>query len=144
MNLTSIGAEGLASTLTLDPMSPRRIPALAIVADVVAIFVFAAVGRMAHAESDDLLGLIGTAVPFLVGLLAAWAVPAVRVQPAGVRAGLLVWAGTVVIGLVLRLGLTERLPLSFAVTTTIVLGVLIVGWRALSALVAARVRQRVG
>jgi len=123
-------------------MSPQRIPALAIVADVVAVVVFAAIGRMSHAQPDDLLGLIGTAAPFLVGLIAVWATPAVRANPVGVGAALAVWAGTVVVGLLLRLGFTERLPLSFAVVATVSLGVLLIGWRALSALVASRTRQR--
>jgi hypothetical protein len=123
-------------------MSPRRIPALAIVADVVAVVVFAAIGRMSHAQPDDLLGLLGTAAPFLVGVVAMWATPIVHAQPVGVRAALAVWAGTVVIGLLLRAGFTERLPLSFAVVTTIALAVLMLGWRALSALVSARARQR--
>jgi hypothetical protein len=123
-------------------MSPRRIPALAIVADLVAVVVFAAIGRMSHGEPDDLLGLLVTATPFLVGVLATWATPLVRAHPVGVRAALTVWAGTVVIGLILRAGFTERLPLSFAVVTAVSLGVLLLGWRALSAVVSMRARQR--
>ena len=123
-------------------MSPRRIPALAIVADLVAVVVFAAIGRMSHGEPDDLMGLLGTAAPFLVGVLVMWAMPAVRAQPVGVRAALTVWAGTVVIGLLLRAGLTERLPLSFAVVTAVSLAVLLLGWRAPSAAVSMRARQR--
>jgi hypothetical protein len=133
---------GLAPALTLEAMSPRRIPALAIVADVVAVVVFAAVGRMNHAQSDDLLGLLGTAAPFLVGLVAMWATPVVRAHPVGMRAGLVVWAGTVVVGLALRAAFLERLPLSFAVVTAVTLAVLLLGWRGLSALVALRARQR--
>ena len=124
-------------------MSPWRIPTLAIVADVVAVVVFAAVGRMSHGESDDMLGLLGTAAPFLVGLVAVWASPVVRARPVGVWAALTVWAGTVVIGLLLRWGFTERLPLSFAVVTAVALGVLLLGWRGLSALVSLRARQHV-
>jgi hypothetical protein len=123
-------------------MSPRRIPTLALAADVVAVVVFAAVGRMSHAEPDDLLGLLGTAAPFLVGLAAMWVLPAVRAQPVGVRSGLAIWAGTVAIGLAVRFGFTDRLPLSFAVVTAVSLAVLLLGWRSLSALVALRVRQR--
>jgi len=123
-------------------MSPRRIPALAIVADVVAVVVFAAIGRMSHAESDDLLGLLGTAAPFLVGLAAAWATPVVRAHPVGARAAVVVWAGTVVIGLLVRAGFTWSLPPSFVVVTAVALGVLLVGWRALSAAVSVRARQR--
>ena len=123
-------------------MSPRRIPALAIVADVVAVVVFAAIGRMSHAEPDDLLGLLGTAAPFLVGVAAMWATPAVRANPIGIRAALTVWAGTVVVGLVVRAGFTWSLPLSFAIVTAVALGVLLMGWRALSAAVSVRARQR--
>jgi hypothetical protein len=123
-------------------MSPRRIPALAIVADLVAVVVFAAIGRMSHGEPDDLMGLLGTAAPFLVGVLVMWAMPVVRAQPVGARAALTVWAGTVVIGLLLRAGLTERLPVSFAVVTAVSLAVLLLGWRALSAAVSMRARQR--
>ena len=123
-------------------MSPRRIPALAIVADVVAVVVFAAIGRMSHAEPDDLVGLLGTAAPFLVGVVAMWATPVVRAQPVGAWAALTVWAGTVVIGLLVRAGFTERLPLSFVVVTAISLAVLMLGWRALSVGVSLRARQR--
>jgi hypothetical protein len=123
-------------------MSPRRIPALAIVADLVAVVVFAAIGRMSHGESDDLLGLLGTAAPFILGVLVMWATPVVRAHPVGARAALAVWAGTVVIGLVVRAGFTWSLPLSFVVVTAISLAVLLLGWRALSAAVSVRARQR--
>jgi hypothetical protein len=121
-------------------MSPRRIPALAIVADVVAVVVFAAIGRMSHGEPDDLLGLLGTAAPFLVGVAAMWATPVVRAHPVGASAALTVWAGTVVIGLLVRAGFTWSLPLSFAVVTAVSLAVLMLGWRALSAAVSLRAR----
>jgi hypothetical protein len=117
-------------------MSSRHIPALAFAADVVAVVVFAAIGRMSHARPDDLLGLLATAAPFLAGLLAAWVVPIVRAHPQGLRAGLVVWAGTVILGLALRAGFTGALPLSFAVVTLLSLGVLLLGWRGLTAAVA--------
>ena len=64
-----------------------RITLLAAAADAVAVVVFAAVGRLSHGEADDLLGLVGTAAPFGVGLVAAWATPVVRRDPAAWRAG---------------------------------------------------------
>jgi peptidoglycan/LPS O-acetylase OafA/YrhL len=124
-------------------MSPSRIPALAIAADAVAVIVFAAVGRVSHAESDSFLGLAGTVAPFAVGLVAAWATPAVRARPAGLRAGAVVLAGTVVIGLLIRAGFTGRLPLSFAIVTVLVLAALMLGWRGISQLVARRARTHV-
>jgi hypothetical protein len=124
-------------------MTHSRIPALAFAADAVAVIVFAAVGRASHAESDDILGLLGTIAPFAVGLVASWATPFVRAQPAGLRAGLVALAGTAVLGLLVRFAFTERLPVSFAVVTVVALAVLMLGWRALSLLVAARARARV-
>jgi hypothetical protein len=117
-------------------MSSRRIPALAFAADVVAVVVFAAVGRMSHDRPDDLLGLLGTAAPFLVGLVVAWVVPVVRAHPLGLRAGLVVWGATAVLGLALRAGFTGQLPATFVVVTLIALGVLLLGWRGLTHAVA--------
>jgi hypothetical protein len=113
-----------------------RIPLLAAAADAVAVVVFAAVGRLSHGEPDDLLGLAGTVAPFAVGLVAAWATPAVRREPAGWRAGAVAVVCVAGIGLLLRAGFTGRLPLSFAVVATVSLAVLLLGWRALAALVS--------
>jgi hypothetical protein len=124
-------------------MSRSRIPALALAADLVAVVVFAAVGRLNHAEAGDLWGLAGTAAPFAVGAVAAWATPYVRAEPPGLKAGAAVLAGTVVVGLALRAGFTGRLPLSFAIVTTLSLAVLLLGWRALSLVVARRAAHRV-
>ena len=120
-----------------------RIPALAFTADVVAVIVFAAVGRASHDESADLLGLLATAAPFGVGLAAAWATPFVHARPTGLPAGLAVLAGTAVIGLLVRFAFLGRLPLSFVIVATCALGVLLLGWRGLAAFVAHRVAQRV-
>ena len=120
-----------------------RIPALAFTADVVAVIVFAAVGRASHDESADLLGLLATAAPFGVGLAAAWATPLVRARPTGLPAGLAVLAGTAAIGLLVRFAFLGRLPLSFVIVAACALGVLLLGWRGLAAFVAHRVAQRV-
>jgi hypothetical protein len=124
-------------------MSPRRIPALALAADVVAVVVFAAIGRSSHGESGDVVGMLATVAPFMAGLAAAWATPVVRAHPAGLRAGAVVLAGTAVLGLALRAGFTGRLPLTFALITVASLAVLMLGWRALSLAVAHRAGQRV-
>jgi hypothetical protein len=113
------------------------IPVLALIADAVAVVVFAAIGRSSHAEADSIVGLVGTAAPFLVGLGASWASSRrVRADPPGLGAGVVVLLGTVVIGLALRAAFLQRLPLSFAIVTTISLAVLLLGWRGLSMLVA--------
>lgn len=115
---------------------PSRIPALALAADLVAVVVFAAVGRLSHAEVGSITGLIGTALPFLVGAVAAWATPWVRVEPVSVRAGLVVLALTAGVGLLLRWAFLGRLPLSFAIVAVLALAVLLLGWRWLSGGVA--------
>lgn len=120
-----------------------RIPALALAADVVAVVVFAAIGRLSHAESDDLLGLAATAAPFLLGLGVAWLSPAVRTDPAGLGAGAVALAGTVVLGLLVRAGFTGSLPLSFAIVTVLSLAALLLGWRALSVAVSRQAAHRV-
>ena len=113
-----------------------RLSLLAAAADAVAVVVFAAVGRLSHGEADDLLGLVATAAPFGVGLVAAWATPVVRGEPAGWRAGVVAVVCVAGVGLLLRAGFTGRLPLSFAVVATISLAVLLLGWRGLAALVS--------
>jgi hypothetical protein len=113
-----------------------RISLLAAAADAVAVVVFAAVGRLSHGEPDDLLGLAGTVAPFAVGLVAAWATPAVRRDPAGWRAGAVAVVCVAGVGLLLRAGFTGRLPLSFAVVTAVSLAVLLLGWRGLAVLVS--------
>ncbi|OLT11218.1 hypothetical protein BJF78_27355 [Pseudonocardia sp. CNS-139] len=123
-------------------MSSRRITALALAADVVAVVVFAAIGRMSHARPDDLLGLLGTAAPFLAGLAVAWAVPVVRAHPQGLRAGLVAWAGAGVLGLGLRFAFTGELPPTFVAVTLVSLGVLVLGWRGLTAGLTALAARR--
>ena len=120
-----------------------RISLLAAAADAVAVVVFAAVGRLSHGEPDDLLGLVGTAAPFAIGLVVAWATPVVRRDPAAWRAGVVAVVCTAGIGLLLRAGFTGRLPLSFAVVATLSLAVLLLGWRALAALVARTAHRSV-
>lgn len=117
-------------------MAPTRIPALALAADLVAVVVFAAVGRVSHTEADSLWGLLGTAAPFAVGAVVAWVTPWVRSAPAGLRSGVIVVAGSVLVGLLLRWGFTDRLPWTFALVTAVSLTVLMLGWRGLSLLVA--------
>lgn len=118
-----------------------RTALLAAAADAVAVVVFAAVGRLSHGEPDDLLGLAATVAPFGVGLVAAWATPVVRREPAGWRAGVVAVVCAAGLGLLLHAGFTGRLPLGFAVVATVSLAVLLLGWRGLAALVA-RTAQR--
>ena len=122
----------------------RRIPPLALAADVVAVVVFAGIGRADHAEAFDIAAVLTTAGPFLIGLVAAWITPYVRSDPASLGSGVAVLAGTALVGFALRAILLGRLPISFVIVATVSLAVLLVGWRGLSIVVARRAIDRVG
>jgi hypothetical protein len=112
------------------------------VADLVAVVVFAAIGRHTHAESEGVGGLLTTLWPFAVGVLAGWCVALAwrRRVPWSVRDAVPVWISTVVVGMVLR-HLSERgTPLSFVVVATIFLGLFLLGWRAAYGLVWRRLQ----
>jgi hypothetical protein len=108
----------------------RRGVAAAALTDAAAVLVFAVAGRRTHAEGSALLGLLATAGPFLAALGVGWVLARAWREPAGVRTGLALWAVTVLGGLALRAAFTGRLPLSFALVTAVVLGALLLGWRA--------------
>ncbi|MEJ2867685.1 DUF3054 domain-containing protein [Actinomycetospora sp. OC33-EN08] len=115
--------------------------ALALV-DVLAVLVFAAIGRRSHDEDGALLGVLTTAAPFLLGAVVGALVARSWRDPLSWRSGVGVWLGAVVVGLALRAVLYERLPVSFAVVATIALAVLVLGWRgAVRGIMALRRRQ---
>jgi peptidoglycan/LPS O-acetylase OafA/YrhL len=109
---------------------------LAAGADVLAVLVFAAVGRSSHAEVVDALGLLTTAAPFLLGLLVGWLGARVWRAPLRLPVGVAVWAGVVVIGLGVRATFTHRLPLTFVLIAAASLALLLLGWRIVARLIA--------
>jgi len=123
----------------------RAAPAvIGAVIDGVAVLIFAAVGRRSHAEPGEVLGLLATAGPFLVGLAGAWVLARAWRAPLAIRTGLLVWPITVLVGLAVLSGLTGRLPASFVLVVVLSLGVLLLGWRALGSTLRARGRVHGG
>jgi FtsH-binding integral membrane protein len=111
--------------------------------DLVCVLVFTAVGRASHAEGITLPGLAQTAWPFLVGCLVGSGAAALRRRPRSLRSGLLVWFGTVLLGLLLRAATGGGVVLSFVVVTAVVLAVFLLGWRAVLLLIG-RMRDRTG
>jgi peptidoglycan/LPS O-acetylase OafA/YrhL len=104
---------------------------IAVLADAVAILLFAAIGRANHDESTSAQGLWHTAWPFLLGAgLGLAATRYARVSPVSVRAGVRVWVWTVVIGMVVRAATGAGTALAFVIVAAIVLAVFLVGWRA--------------
>ena len=103
--------------------------------DVVCVLVFVLIGRRNHDEGEALVEVLRTLAPFLIGLTAGWALLA-RTARRGVawHSGVIVWAATVVVGLVLRRVAFDRgTAFSFVVVATVFLGVFLVGWRLLLA-----------
>ena len=117
-----------------------RNAATAFAADVACVLLFVAVGRRNHDEGVTPAGVAETAWPFLAGLAAAWALYRAWRSPAAVRTGVVVWLGTVGVGLGLRAAVGAGIALSFVLVATAVTGALLVGWRAAA---AALTRRRV-
>lgn len=122
----------------------RRAIALAALADVAAILVFVAAGRRTHDEGTAVVGVLGVAAPFLVGLVAGWVVARAWRAPLALASGATIWALTVAGGLLLRRFVWERsTAASFAIVAAALTAALLLGWRAVASLVAARRLRRV-
>lgn len=102
----------------------------AIVADVFGVLMFCVIGRRSHAEGLAMSGVAETAWPFLVGAAVGWLVIRGWRNPiAVVPTGLVVWACTVVVGMLLRLVTSAGVAVSFVVVASIAIALLLVGWR---------------
>ncbi|HEX5142359.1 MAG TPA: DUF3054 domain-containing protein [Mycobacterium sp.] len=115
--------------------------ATAAVIDVVCVVLFCAIGRRSHAEGLTLTGVAETAWPFLAGTAVGWLLS--RLWPGGPHgpaavypAGVTIWLATVVIGMLLRALTGQGVAFSFIVVASIVTALLLLGWRAVWALVS--------
>ncbi|WP_105566280.1 DUF3054 domain-containing protein [Microbacterium halophytorum] len=116
---------------------------LAFVIDAVLVVAFAAIGMVQHHGGFDAAGLAVVAWPFLVALVAGWAVSLAWRAPWGpVRVGLPVWAVTVVGGLLLRAATGGGTATAFVIVTAVTLLVLLVGWRLIALPIRAARRSR--
>jgi hypothetical protein len=112
----------------------------AVALDALLVLVFAAVGRASHEETSPVLGVLGTAWPFLVGAAAGWALVRVRSRrwPVAVGPGIPVVVAAVVVGMLLRVVTGAGTALTFVVVATLVLGAFLLGWRAVAARLVSR------
>lgn len=100
--------------------------------DVALILAFAATGRSSHDEAFSLVGLLGTAAPFLGGLLAGWAYCAARgYRPLTVRQAIPMWLLTVAIGHIVRIVVGTGTAVSFIVVSLVALAVFLLLPRAI-------------
>ncbi|MDH6237946.1 DUF3054 domain-containing protein [Cryobacterium sp. CG_9.6] len=107
---------------------------LTFLVDALLVLLFVIIGRASH--NEGVLGTLITYWPFLAGLVLGWLGLRAWRSPQRIRfTGLGIWVSTVVIGLLLRVASGQGVQLSFMIVTTIVLGVFLLGWRAVAALV---------
>ena len=120
-------------------LRPARV-AVALVIDVVCVIAFVIMGRSSHDEGGSFLGETAkVTAPFLIALAVGWIVSRGWRSPTSLQTGLPVWLITVVGGLLLRRFVFDRsTALSFAIVTTIVTLVLLLGWRYLANRIGTR------
>ena len=105
----------------------------AVVIDALAVLVFVALGRQQHEESTGLTAILEIAAPFLLAVALGWIVARVWSDPFSTRTGLVVAAVVLVAGMVLRRTVFDRgTAAAFVIVAALVLGGLIVGWRAVA------------
>lgn len=109
---------------------------VALAIDLVAVVIFAILGRAAHDEPLGVAGIAQTAWPFLVALLVGWLVVRVWKEPLRVARALLLLAVTVVLGNLFRVFIAQDTThWTFIAVTVLVLGALLAGWRLIALLV---------
>jgi Protein of unknown function (DUF3054) len=119
------------------PINDRRVrrALIALFADVVCVIVFCTIGRRSHAEGLTVAGIAQTAWPFLGGTGVGWLLIGGWRRPFTViPVGVVVWACTVVVGMVLRKVTSAGVSASFVVVASVSTAVLLLGWRAAAAL----------
>ncbi|HET8994035.1 MAG TPA: DUF3054 domain-containing protein [Rhodococcus sp. (in: high G+C Gram-positive bacteria)] len=119
----------------------RYAPALVI--DVILVIVFASLGRSSHDEALDLVGLAGTAWPFLGGLTIGWFLTAWLRRDkfdayAAVPTGLVLWVSALVGGMLLRALTGQGTATAFVIVATLFLGAVLVGWRIIAQVIIRR------
>lgn len=124
-------------------MSSRRTPAASVAVsagvDVALVVIFVLIGRGNHNEGFSPVGLVTTLWPFLAGLAIGWVVTRAWRRPRRVVwTGIGLWIATVAAGMLLRAASGQGTAFSFIVVATLVLGIFLVGWRAIAAIAARR------
>lgn len=132
--------------MTIEPTTESRSagPALrALATDLGCVVVFCVIGRRSHAEGLTVTGVAETAWPFLTGTAAGWLLASGWRRPTAlVPTGLVVWAATVVIAMLLRRATSQGTAASFIVVASVTTAVLLLGWRAAVQVSARRAAHR--
>ncbi|MGN6127116.1 MAG: DUF3054 domain-containing protein [Humibacter sp.] len=115
---------------------------LAAVLDVVLVLAFVLIGRGSHGE-NVIGGALVTFWPFAAGLVIGWLISLAWRRPTALwPTGVVVWASTLVIGMLLRVVSGQGIAVSFVIVAAVVLAVFLIGWRAIALLVTSLRRRR--
>lgn len=113
-----------------------------LVADVVAVLIFALSGRSSHQESLTALGVLETAWPFLSALAIGWLVSRIWRSPLALwPQAICLWLITVAGGMALRIAAGGTAAFAFVVVAALVLGAFLLGHRIVAQRVMSRTRQ---
>jgi FtsH-binding integral membrane protein len=109
----------------------RRLVIDAIVADVVSILAFVALGRSSHDEGGNAVTeAVKVAAPFLIALAVGWLVARAWNSPTSPTTGMVIWGVTITSGMVLRRFVFDRgTALAFIIVASVFTLVFLVGWR---------------
>jgi hypothetical protein len=118
---------------------------LAVILDCGCVLLFVIIGRGSHAKGESLAGIASTAWPFLAGLAGGWLGARAWRRPVGLfPAGVGVWLGAVVLGMVLRVVSGQGTTFAFIGVALAFLGLFLLGWRLVARLAADYLRRRRG
>ncbi|GAA1820909.1 DUF3054 domain-containing protein [Agromyces neolithicus] len=114
----------------------------AAVLDAALIVAFVLIGRRNHEEALSLGGIAQTAWPFLAGAAAGWlAMRAWRNPFSPWPNGTVIWAATLVGGMLLRAASGQGVQLAFVIVAALTLAALLLGWRLVALIVTRRIRR---
>lgn len=107
--------------------------------DLVAVTVFVLVGRRSHDEGETFTAFLKTWWPFAAGLGLSGVLTGAWWYPFAWPRVALMWIGTVVVGMILRISIHGReFKPSFVIVTTVFLGICFFGWRLVARAVIRR------
>lgn len=100
--------------------------------DVASVLAFVVIGRRNHNEGTALDGVMTVAAPFLIALAIGWLVSLAWRQPMTLRKGFIIWAFTIVVGMLLRnMAFDRGTARSFVIVATLFMGAVLLGWRSI-------------
>jgi len=121
--------DGMAAPTTPSPGHRIR-PWAAFLVDLLVVVVFVLIGRRTHHEDAGAVGFLRVVWPFVVALVAGWALTRLDRAPLAWARVAGLWAITVVFGMVLRIVVEGHdFKVAFTIVATVFLGVCFFGWR---------------